>query len=460
MFKQGKYAFEKNLIFHAFVGLICALLPKLVIPWVLYVIFFEGVIKVTRSQNAHFLTAKVACYLAAMEMMVRMSRSGLPHELVKYAIILVLIVGLLSAPSSRKHARIFILIFLLQIPSILVVNAADLEELRQMLSFNLSGPLCLAISGFYFYRLPLSNLQLVQLLRLILLPIAATLTFLTVRTPKVSDISFSFGANFDASGYGPNQMASLLGFGILVLGLIFLLKLPVFRSTALAVVFFSFTIYRGLLTFSRGGVLGPLLVLVILFLYFGVFNHDFRKKRVGRLILILGIVFTGLYGVFSYVDQLTNGALYNRYAGVNRGEFVNSRAYTSGRLDIMTIDLAIYNDYPILGAGPGMGNGLRMQYGYGQRVNAHVEYSRLLAEHGVLGVFVILLICGIPAVEFLRRKYNNQRVFLAGCVLFCLFFMTHSATRLALPMLMYGLGFILLIPDRKNPPSSNFVSRG
>ncbi|MBK7870841.1 MAG: hypothetical protein IPJ74_09210 [Saprospiraceae bacterium] len=42
-------------------------------------------------------------------------------------------------------------LFSLQLPSIiLLIQASELEEARQLISFNLSGPLCLMIAGIYF----------------------------------------------------------------------------------------------------------------------------------------------------------------------------------------------------------------------------------------------------------------------------------------------------------------------
>lgn len=442
------------MLLHAFAGVVCALQPQLVIAWVLYVIIIEGGFKVIRSRNAPFQAAIVAAYMAALEMVVRMSRSGLPHELTKYAVIFILLNGLLAGSRSRKNAGIFIFFFLLLIPSILMINTGDLEEARQAISFNLAGPLCLAVSGFYFYHRPLSRQQLVQLSQRFLPPIAATVAWLFVSTPSISEISFSFGANFAASGYGPNQMASILGFGILVIGLSLLFRLPVFQSRVFALVFLALIGYRGLLTFSRGGMLTPLLVLGLLILYFTLTDRSF-SKQVGRIVLLAGLFALSLYGIFSYTNQQTGGALFNRFAGISNDQQVTLEKYSSGRLDIINIDLAIFMDYPILGIGPGMGNDLREEYGYGYnvRVAAHVEYSRLLAEHGVFGMVALLLLLGIPTYEFFRRKSIQQRFLLVAGVLFCLAFMSHSATRIALPMFAYGLGFILLTPNQSTRPN-------
>lgn len=453
MFGLKKYSFEINLLLHALAGIVCATKPQLVIIWALYVIIIEGGFKVFQSRNAPLQSIMAAAYMASLEMILRMSRSGLPHELAKYAIIFILLNGLLAGSRRRKNAWIFICFFLLLTPSILMINTGDLEMARQAISFNLAGPLCLSLSGFYFYYFPISRQHLLQLFQRFLLPIAATVAWLFVSTASTSEISFSFGANFAASGYGPNQMASVLGFGILVIGLSLLLKLRVFQSRVFALVFLCLIAYRGLLTFSRGGMMAPLLVLVLLILYFTLTDKGF-SKQFGRIVLMAGLVAVSLYGIYSYTNQQTGGALFNRYAGISHGEKVTLRKYSSGRLDIVKIDLAIFNDYPLLGIGPGMGNDQRVEYGYGQRVAAHVEYTRLLAEHGVFGIVALSLLLGIPIREFFKRKSIQQRILLAAGVLFCFAFMSHSATRIALPMFTYGLGFVLLTPDQPDRPKS------
>ena len=58
----------------------------------------------------------------------------------------------------------------------------------------------------------------------------------------------------------------------------------------------------------------------------------------------------------------------------------------------MYADLFIFVNNPIFGVGPGIGYYERLNHGLSQRVSAHTEYSRLLAEHGIAGIFVLLFI--------------------------------------------------------------------
>ena len=439
--KISNTSFEWNLLFHILLGSACAMQPSIVPIWVAYIIIIEGTYKVYKSRNANGQAHLAAAYMAALEMVVRMSRSGLPHELTKYAVIFILINGLISKPRNIGFSAIFITYFLLQLPSIvMLVNASGLDRARQLASFNLAGPLCLTVASVYFYRLPISKIELTNIFKQLLLPISATATWLFVKTPNISKISFGFGANFEASGYGPNQMASVLGLGILLIGTALFFKLPIFKWKIIAYILLAAISYRCLLTFSRGGMASPLIILAILVIYQLIFDKRSTGKRFQ--VLIFACLFSFLaFGIYSYVNQKTGDALFNRYAGIKQGQKVDLEKYSSGRLAILRIDGEIFLDNPLLGIGPGMGTDIRPEYGYPERVAAHIEYSRLLAEHGIFGLLALGLLIGIPIYEFRRRKNFEQKFILIIGVLFCLSLMAHSATRIALPMFMYGLGF-------------------
>lgn len=445
-----KYRFEANLALHALLGAICSVQPNLVILWVLYIIFYEGTIQVFRSRNAYGQAHLAAAYMVSMEVVSRLSRSGLPHELTKYAVIFILLNGLFARPRFHGRSAMMILYFLLQIPSILLlIDESGLERARQLVSFNLAGPLCLTVAVVYFYRRPIHIGDLSAIFQRMLLPMASIIAWLFIRTPGLAEIKFDYGANFTASGYGPNQMASVLGAGILLIGIAFLFRIPLFQWKPMALILLALLAYRGLLTFSRGGIAIPILILGGMVVYFTLNSRAFRAQF-GRIIAVGGVLALLGLGVYTFINQRTGSALYNRYAGISHGKQVGAVRYTSGRLDILRIDGEIFRDHPLLGIGPGAGNEMRVVYGYGSKVAAHIEFSRLPAEHGILGIAALGILLFFPLWEFMQRKGLNQRFLLLAGVFFCLGFMAHSATRIALPMFMYGLAFAWLLPTPAN----------
>lgn len=435
-----QYDYEIRVLGHGLLGVVCAYIPLLVIPWALYVLLYEGVFKTLHTQNRTGRAHQWAAYIGGMEMILRMSSVGLPYEMAKYSVIILMLCGIIFMRRFSSRSGLLFFYFILQLPSIiLLVQSGTLEEARQLAVFNLTGPLCLTLTGIYFLRRKITEQDFTIICKGILLPIAATVGWLFIRTPRLSELEFGFGASSAASGFGPNQMASILGLGVLLIGMAFLFRIKIFQNPLFGLGFILVLSYRALLTFSRGGMAAPVLILAGLFLYFLFTERRFQRKLGQQIVIGVILVLAG-YGVFQYINQATNNALYNRYAGISYGKQVGVEKYTSGRLDILRIDLEIFMDNPFLGIGPGLGRDVRIEYGYYEKVAAHIEFSRLLAEHGILGIVALLILLGLPISEFYKRKTLEGRMILLVGVLFCLFFMLHSATRIALPMYLYGLG--------------------
>lgn len=433
-----------KLFIHIVLGLAATQFSALVLVWVLFVLLYEGIYKLFAKPSSKQVINTVS-YMAAMEMLVRMSGINLPHEYSKYAISIILFLGIIQLSKTSKKPWLYLLYFLALLPSVpLLFGVYDANLTRQYISFNLAGPFCLTMAVWFFYRRPIKQEVMIEAFRQFIYPMVSTLVYLLIRTPKISEIDFTYGANFEASGYGPNQMSSLLGFGILIIGLSLLLNWKLFKPSWIVYILLVFLGIRVLLTFSRGGVFGPLLVLSLLIIYFGFTSNRFRRKISPQFSLLLVTLVIG-YAIFQYVNDQTSGILYERYAGLRDGEEVTLEKYTSGRTNIIEIDFEIFRDNPLLGIGPGAGADMREDYGYGQRIAAHIELLRLPAEHGLLGVFSLLILIFFPVREFFTRKSFDQRILLFVGVVYCLSFMLHSATRIALPMLMYGMGFMYII---------------
>lgn len=433
-----------KLVLHIVLGVAATQVSAVVLFWALIVLLYQGIYKLFTQPSTKQIINTVA-YIAGMEMLVRMSGINLPHEYSKYAISIILFLGSIKVSYSSKKPWLYLLYFIALLPSVpLLFGIYDIGIARQYISFNLAGPLCLTIAVWFFYRRPVKQEVLIEAFRQFIYPMVATLVYLLIRTPKISEIDFTYSANFEASGYGPNQMSSLLGFGILIIGLSLLLNWKLFKPAWIVYVLLIFLGIRVLLTFSRGGIFGPLFVLSLLIIYFGFTSKRFRRKISPQFSLLLVSMVIG-YGVFQYVNEQTSGILYERFAGVRDGEVITLDKYTSGRSNIIEIDFDIFSDNPFLGIGPGAGADLRETYGYGQRVAAHIELSRLPAEHGLLGVLSLFILILYPVQEFFARKSFDQRIMLFVGVVYCISFMLHSATRIALPMLMYGMGFMYII---------------
>jgi hypothetical protein len=435
---MAKYRSDIILLSFFLFGIISGRIPILIffltLGFFLYAIF-KGF---TSPKEEAYLYAG---FLGGMELLIRMADTPLFHEFTKYAISLLLIIGMIKRRENKTPVAI-VIFGLLLIPSILMVEGG-IDVTRKMISGNLSGPFCLVVASVYFYRRALLVSELRSLFLYILYPLAAMIGYLIVNTPDLSQVNFTTESNFATSVWGPNQVSSILGMGILLIGISYLLKLRLYSVTT-SVIFLLFLLFRGLLTFARGGMVAPLLVLSMVFIYF-LWNsrkYGLSFTRIGALLVFF--VFVG-YATFSYTNSLTGDALYKRYSGEKEGREVTLDDYTSGRSLILLIDWQMFNDNLFLGVGPGMGKDKRADYGYPFAIAAHNEFSRLLAEHGIFGFIALLILIFFPVVMFYKYQMLSERILIISLVGFCFAFMSHSATRIALPSFFYGLAFIRVI---------------
>lgn len=397
----------------------------------------------TDSANGVNRGLLAAAYLCGLELVLRLLRSGLPHEFVKYAVVLILFIIW-----WRSGARIqvgILLYFILLLPAVLLTLGRTIEESRQLLSANLSGPLCLLVSSLFFYKRKIYIDHFINTLRWMLYPLISLLCVLIIKTPDLSQVDFGYGSNFQTSIYGPNQVSSVLGLGIIIIGLGILLKLELFRWRWVGLGLGGLMLFRGLLTFSRGGIIAALVVLVLVYLLILFSSKASIGLRVRAVLFVLAGALV-VYGLFQYTNELTGNALFDRYAGIKRGQQLAADSYTSGRTRIVEIDLDIFKENWLLGVGVGMGKSARAEQGY--EVIAHVEFTRMLAEHGMAGVLALLILVFLPMQIYVRESRVWNRIFLVVGVLFCFSFMIHSATRIAAPMFMYGFAFIQIVSTR------------
>src|SRR5690606_36171223 len=103
--------------------------------------------------------------------------------------------------------------------------------------------------------------------------------------------------------------------------------------------------------------------------------------------------------------------------------------------------------HPIIGIGVGMGKEFRQET-LRIGIASHNEISRLLSEHGLLGLFALLILIFVPIVFW--TKFKNNYYFLAF-VAFWFLTINHSAMRIALPAFVYGLALLYIVDEKKDP---------
>ena len=107
------------------------------------------------------------------------------------------------------------------------------------------------------------------------------------------------------------------------------------------------------------------------------------------------------------------------------------------RLDIARKDLEIWFENPLLGVGPGLAKHCRRTI-LGYTAAAHTELTRLVAEHGALGLVVIFLFMFMALRAYRSAPSNASRAWVACLVAWVMAEMAHSAMRVAAISFVFG----------------------
>jgi hypothetical protein len=121
---------------------------------------------------------------------------------------------------------------------------------------------------------------------------------------------------------------------------------------------------------------------------------------------------------------------------------------TTGRWDLIKLDLQLWEKNFLFGVGPGVSSTARFQTGRsdlvtssGSYLASHTEYSRLLAEHGFLGLIALFLLGLMFLQAFLRAPTPLAKGLALAFMVWSLAEMTHAAMRLAAISYFYALPF-------------------
>ena len=376
-------------------------------------------------------------YICGAELLWRMTEARIFWEFGKYAIVLIFIIGLLrtSKPKNLGLPLLFFSLLTFSIP--LTLYDLDLDRARQAISFNLSGPLSLAVSVMFFSQVSLDPQEREKLIWYLIAPILGIATLCVWGIATADELIFGTESNFAASGgYGPNQVSAMLGLGALLLILLAIQHRKA-KSRLLPLGLALGLVTLSALTFSRGGLYNLAASLLVA----GVFSFRNPRLRNTFFPVIIIAVLVGGFIVFPQLNTFTDGMLGSRFADTS----------TSGRTEILQAEIEVWKENPILGVGPGMGS-YAARNSMGKLYAAHTEYSRILAEHGLLGIMSLLLLPIMGIRGFLRTKSGFSQIWMAALLVWPAVEMTHAAMRVAAIGFIFGLAFVMA---RRSPPAAS-----
>jgi O-antigen ligase len=364
----------------------------------------------------------VLAYIAGAEILWRGAESTLVWEYGKYTVLFLSVLALLKYRLLNKVTLWPILFLLALLPGVFVAPIFD----REAISFQLAGPIALAVASLFFSAVEFrkSDLQ-----RLFLAMVAPTLSMgvLILYYALTGNIEFSgAGANeVVTGGIGANQVTSAVSFGVMgAFFLAFLNYRDVFLRNLMIALAVGLTI-ASVLTFSRAGLWNTLGAVLIAALFLS--RDRWRSGRFFNTVLVLAVLAAVV--IFPFLMNLTGGALAQRFSDMD----------STGRDVLVEIDYQVFLDNPIWGVGVGQSIYYHLPY-FGYPKPTHTEYTRLLAEHGFFGVMAIVILLGVTLSRMFSGRSSFSKSVSTGFTIWALLYMLHSATRMVAPSLAFGLG--------------------
>lgn len=431
---MGLFNDLKLVLLHMAIAMAIYFVPVLSNVYFIGIVFFFIFKIINAKPNLRTVEILFACgYIVGAEVLLRMTGGGVLYESSKYLVIVFCVMGVTTTHFSQKSFSYVLYLFLL-IPGIFLagLNQEADTVIRKAIAFNLSGPVCLGVAAIFCNGKTITFNHFNKLLFIIGLPIISITTYLFLYNPSVKEVISGTGSNFDTSGgFGPNQVATVLGIGMFVFAVRFFIKSSYKFSNSLNILLLGAISFRAVVTFSRGGVfVGVLMIAIFMFYYFKKSNIKNRKRT--SFLIILFLVFG--FSIWTVSIIQTGGFIEKRYT--NKDALGREKEdLSTGRGQLISLELDAFLENPVFGIGVGKSKEYRLEK-TGVLAASHNEMSRILSEHGTFGLMALLILLLTPLVYRIKNKEN---IFFYSFYVFWLLTINHSAMRIAAPAFIYAL---------------------
>jgi O-antigen ligase len=435
MSEHSKSTYLKWVLIHLGIGTAVFVLPLLSKVYAILIVLV-GFRYVMRNKNANDEALHAAAYVIGAEVFLRMTQGNFFEQYAKYVVMALLILGMIYRGFS-KNSWIYAVFGLLLLPGVfLSFFTLNFEtDIRKAITFNIVGPITLMVCSIYCYQRKVTFKQMLNIIDMLAYPLMATLVYMFAYTPSVKDVVTNTESNFQTSGgFGPNQVSTILGLGIFLFFVKIILNSKNKKTLIINAIFFIVITFRGIVTFSRGGIIAGFLMIIFALIVLFFYTKSQAKIK------IFSIVFMGLIaliGVWLYSSIQTSGLIDKRYANEDaRGREKASKL--TGREVLIESEFNMFLDNPIFGVGVGKNKEYRLET-TGIEAASHNEISRMLAEHGIFGVFALLILFIAPMLLYMN---NKQHIFIFSFLIFWALTINHAAMRLAAPAFVYALALL------------------
>lgn len=448
-------------IFHTVLGVVCAFTPWGFILYFYAVLYFNfGPSIKALSKGSIVLFTLLLAYLQGFEQIAKVSRTFpfVPSEYAKYISIIFTLIALFVSKRQANGLGITLLVMIL--PAIFYDRSGE-RGWAEIVNHFLS-PLAVALGVMLWGGYRPTEQSVSRLMRVLWFGLLTVLVAVFIRTPDYDSLDFDLEANRSTAGGGStNQVSTALGFGMFLTfyAIYKRQKFSGFRLVDMAIM--GLFALQTLLTFSRGGMIGAVIAIATLVgasMLSKQKTSDQKannKKNLAIVYLAAGVVV--LYLAFNMVDNITGGKLTQRYQGETEGTAggyaeKDLNRMTSGRSGIIEEDLQVWKEFPLFGSGIGASPYLRMKYQVGDLfyITPHIEISRLLAEHGMLGLIYFIILIYIGWKIWMRRNRIPYSDVIFALYMLAFISSFHSAMRtFVTPFLLSVCAMSLSKPEPK-----------
>lgn len=434
-------------LFHIGLGVVSALSPYPLIAF-FYIFLLLSIPYVLKTPKLDAPLSHLIVYLTSFELIGRMANTSpfIPYELGKYLLMALLILGIIKG--SNKGVIGLVLLSLL-IPALFFDLSGKVSEVD--IRFNLFGTFNIGLAIWYFYKQKFTPNGLFRLIILMILPIVSSLAYTIFKTPDFDSIEFNLGANFETTGgFGSNQVSTAFGLGMLLSFYLWLNGVTITGRRWLDILLVMTFTFQGLLSFSRGGMIGGVIgIAMIIFFMLKISKNSaaYLQLRQVKKYFLPVVVFLLISVVFA--NNVTGGNLLLRYQGETAGTLAGVKkksinSVTTGRFDIFLGDLELFAEYGLFGVGAGASKYLRKE---SNGIVTHVELSRLIAEHGIFGIFFALGVIMLFVKVYNSPIDNIYKGILFSFLVVGWYTSFHAATRTYITPLLMGLSTIYIVRD-------------
>lgn len=443
----------KWVLIHLGIGAGVFVLPLLAKVYAILIVLV-GFRYVIRTKNENNEALYVAAYVVGAEVFLRMTEGNFFEQYAKYVVMGILLLGMVYRGTS-KHSWIYLIFGIFLIPGVILsFFTLNFEtDIRKAITFNIIGPITLMVSAIYCYQRKITFKQILNIIDMLAYPLMATVVYMFAYTPSIKDVVTNTESNFETSGgFGPNQVSTILGLGIFLFFAKIVLQSKSNKILIINAVFFLAITFRGIVTFSRGGVIAGFIMIILVVVLLLIYTKTYAKSKVS-LIVFMGIF--ALVGVWTYSSVQTSGLIDKRYANEDARGRVKASKLT-GRERLIESEFNMFLDNPIFGVGVGKNKEYRLET-TGIEAASHNEITRMLAEHGMFGLFGLIILILTPMLLYVN---NKQNIFALSFLVFWILTINHAAMRLAAPAFIYALSLLkVTFTDENSNPLSGESTR-